>query len=224
MSGRLILALPGLFIASSIATAQANDLRDLARQAGALKSYTFTVEQKPGAARPLEGKYQAGRPAWFRSEGIEFYRKGTVLVYLDAGRWQRSRTGTLSDPLRILGPASSVRKVTALPHEELPGLVKDLEGIKKTAGKEKGSTVYTGTLTAAGLKKWAPTEYRGVAREGTLRIETSDGMVARYSLTFRLRGRLGNAEVDGTSTRSVVLRDAGTTKVALPAAAKKALE
>jgi hypothetical protein len=218
-----VVGLAGLFLVGA-AAGQEMELQALAGKAGAWKSYAFTIDQKPGPGKPVEGKHQAGQPTWFKADGIEFYRKGTALVYLDGGRWQRSRTGTLSDPLHILGPASRIRRVTALPNEELPGLVKDLTDVKKADGKEKGSTVYTGKLTAAGLKEWAPTESRSVAREGTIWVESVGGKVVRYSVSFRLKGRRGDAEVDGKLTRTVQLRGAGSTRVEVPAAARKALE
>jgi hypothetical protein len=201
-------------------------MEPLARKAGAWKSYAFVVDEKPGpaGAPPLEGQYQAGRPAYFKADGVEFYRKGDALAYRDAGRWRRARTGTLSDPLRILGASARVRRVAALPHEELAGLARDLTAVREAAGKGKGDTGYAGALTAAALRRWAPTEVRAVAREGSVRVWASGGDVVRYAVTLRLKGRLGDAEVDGTSTRTVELRSVGSTRVDVPAAARQALE
>jgi hypothetical protein len=227
MSGRLIAAwLAGLLLAGGAAADEGKGLSAVAGKPGSMKSYSFVVHDKQGGAtgKPVEGKYQGDQPVWFKAEGIQFFRKKDVLVYLDGGKWQRSRTGTLSDPLRILGPSARVRKVTALPHEELAGLAKDLTDVKKTAGKAKGKAVYTGKLTAAALKKWAPTEVRGVAREGAVKVETANGAVVGYTVTLRLKGRLGNADVDGVSTRTVELRDVGSAKVSVPKEASKALE
>jgi hypothetical protein len=215
-----------VLIARGAEADEVKELTALARKAGAAKSYTFTVEQKPGpgAGRPVEGKYESGQPVYFKVEKIELFRKGEALAYQDAGGWHRSRTGRLSDPLRVLGATARVRGVRTLPHEELAGLGGDLQKVTKTAGKDKGTTVYRGTLTAAALKKWAPTEVRAVANEGTVEVWVARGNVVRYTVALRLKGRLGGAEVDGTSTRTVELRDIGSTKVSVPAAARKALE
>jgi hypothetical protein len=216
----------GLLAAGGVAADDAKDLQALLRKAGALKSYTFTVDEKPGASagRPVQGKYQAGQPVYFKVGKIEFFRKGEALAYKDGERWQRSRTGRLSDPLRILGASARVRRISALPHEGLAALAGGLTGVKKAAGKDKGTTVYTGALTAAALKKWAPTEVRSVARSGTAQVSVAKGRVVRCAVTLRLKGRRGDVEVDGTSTITVELSDAGATKVAVPAAARKALE
>lgn len=225
MARRLIAVwMAGVVAVTAVAAADDKELEMLAGKAGALKSYTFTVDQQPGDGRAVEGKYQAGQPVYFKADGLEFYRDGDVLVYQDGGRWQRTRTGTLSDPLRILAPSARVRKVATLPHEELARLAGDLTDVKKTAGKQKGTTLYTGTLTAAALKKWAATEVRSVVQEGTVKVSVADGQVTRYTVSLRLKGRLGNAEVDGTSERTVEVRDVGSTKVDVPAPARKALE
>jgi hypothetical protein len=227
MSRRLTAAwMASLLVAGTASAEEAKELGALLRKAGALKSYTFTIEEKSGgrAGRPVEGKYQAGKPVYFKAEKIEFYKNGKVLVYLDAGHWQRSRTGRLSDPLRILGASAGVRRVAALPHEGLAVLAKGLTGVKKAAGKEKGTTVYTGTLTRAALDKWAPTEVRSVARSGTARIEVAKGRVVRCAVALRLKGRRGDAEVAGALTISVALGGVGSTRVEVPAAARKALE
>src|SRR5437763_1184925 len=97
--------------------------RDLAaalRQAAALESYDFTVAERPGvgAGDAVECKYRKGQPLSCKADGIAFYRQGDTLVYERGGRWQRTRQGTLSDPLRILGASAKVRRVR-LPHEEV---------------------------------------------------------------------------------------------------------
>src|SRR5262245_23129898 len=197
MTDRLLVALMANLLLAAGARAEENkDLAALAKSAGGWKSYGFVVDQKPGTGKPVEGKYQDGQPTWFKAEGIEFYRKDKVLIYQDAGRWQRTKTGVESDPLRILGASARVRSVLALPHEELAGLAADLTDVKKTAGKEKDTTIYTGTLTPAALKKWAPTEVRDVTREGSVEVVATGDKVTRYTVTLRLKGRLGNAEID----------------------------
>src|SRR5947209_1351377 len=83
----------------------APDLAAALGRATTQESYAFRVEEKTAAATPaavVEGEYQKGQPVHFRADGIEFYRKGTALVYRQGDRWQRSKTGIESDPLRIL--------------------------------------------------------------------------------------------------------------------------
>src|SRR3954466_2586807 len=100
--GRMTGGMLAVWLAALPAGAgEGKGLAALAHKAGAWKSYAFAVDEKPGppGAPPLEGKYQAGRPASFKADGVEFYRRGDALAYRDAGRWRRARTGTLSDPL-----------------------------------------------------------------------------------------------------------------------------
>jgi hypothetical protein len=199
----------------------AKELAGAARKAGKITSDAFQLKEG-SAARPVRGKYQKGQPLYLEADTIPFYLKGDVLVYEDAGKWQRSRTGRLSDPLRILGASAKVRRVT-LPHEELAGLAKDLKDIKKAAA-EKGATLYTGELKDEAVKKWAPSEDRGVTRGGTVRVWVRGGIVIKYEVRLRLKGRRGDAQVDGSAERAVEMSAVGATKVNPPAAARKALE
>jgi hypothetical protein len=219
----------GVLLSWSVAHAddKAAELAKALQKTAALDSYTFTVEEGgPGAGgRPgLEAKYQKDQPLWCKAENRELFKKGDVLVYKDGNDWVRSRTGTLSDPLRVLGAVAKVRKVR-VPHEELAGFEKHFKDVK-AAGKDKdGNLEYSGDLTDEAVKKLVPTEFRQVARSGTAKVwVNSGGMVVKYTVAITVKGRLGNAEVEGMPTRTVMIRDGGKTKVEVPEAAKKALE
>jgi hypothetical protein len=199
------------------------ELSKAAAKAATAKSYTFRIDERPGGGtgKPFTGKFVQGQPTFFKADGIEFFQKAKALAYQDGGKWHRSKTGTVSDPLRILGAAAKVRRAT-LPHQELANFAKNLKTIKKV--QEKGQTVYSGELTAEAVKKLTPTEFRSVAQSGQAKVWVDGGHVVKYTISLRLRGRLGGAEVDGTSVRTVTLSDPGTTKFEVPAAARKALE
>jgi hypothetical protein len=217
----------GILTASGTARAgdkgAAQELGQAADKAAAAKSYSFQIEERPGRGTggAFTGKYVQGQPTFFKADGIEFFKTDKALAYEQGGKWHRSKTGTESDPLRILGAVAKVRRAT-LPHEELAGFVKNLKAVKKD--QEKGQTVYRGELTDAAVKKLAPSEFRSVAQSGTATVWVDAGQVTRYMISLRVKGRLGGAEVDGTSVRVVTLSDAGTTKLAVPPAARKALE
>ncbi len=195
--------------------ADADDLRAAAGKTAGQPGLSFTVKDGPGI--PLTGSWQKGRPLSVTSDGIPFLRKGDVLVYKDAGKWQRTRTGTLSDPLRILGASARVRTLTP-PTEELARLAKEAKDVKK----EKDG--YTVTLGEEAAKAWVPPSERGVARGGTVRVWVADGLVTKYEVKVRLMGRRGGAEIDGEASRAVELRDIGKAKVEVPAEAAKLLE
>jgi hypothetical protein len=201
-------------------------LAEAARKTSALSGYSFTIEETPGQGTggTFSGKYAKGQPVFFTADKIEFFKKGDALVYKDGEKWQRSKTGIQSDPLRILGAAAKVRGAR-LPHEELPELVKALQNVKKAAAQAEGTTVYTGTLNEEGAKKLTPAALRSVARDGQAQLWVGgDGQVHKYALTIRVQGKLGNAEIDSQLKRTVTLGDRGTARVELPEAAKKALE
>lgn len=186
-----------------------------------LEAYGFRVEQGPGAAAVVTGKFKKGQPLFCQADGIEFFRKGEAMVYRQGERWMRTKRGRESDPLRILAASAAVHRLCP-PHEELTALVKDLGDIKKT--ERKGGIVYSGTLGEAAARKLAPSEVRDLTRGGEAELWTEDGAIVKYRYTLRVRGRLGNADVDGTRAKTVGLSGLGTTKVEVPEAARKALE
>jgi hypothetical protein len=170
------------------------------------------------------GDVPEGDPVFLQADRIPFYKAGDVLVYKQGDVWKRTKRGVESDPLLILGASA---KVTAarLPHEELTGLAKSLKGAKKGDKKEDGCLVYSGDLTQEGAKKLAPTEFQDVVRGGTARVWINgDGAVVKYMLSIRVQGKRGNAEVDGTTEKTVKLSDIGSAKVDVPEGAKKVLE
>ena len=199
------------------------------RTCSALKGYSFQIDERPGqgAGGTFQGKFEQGKPIFFLADKIEFLKKGDVLAYKEGDKWERSRTGTLSDPLRILGAAAKVRGAR-LPHEELAELVKSMKDIQP-AKEEPTSTVYSGIyqgrLDQAGARRLVPKSLEALAKEGQAKIWVgADGQVHKYSLTIRVQGRQGNAEIDGKVARTVLLNDRGTAKVVVPDEAKKALD
>lgn len=191
---------------------------DLAKKLDAIRnaeSYSFGVRDNNGPG--VEARYQKGQPLFCKADGIEFYRKDGVLVYKQGETWQRTRTGTLSDPLRILGASAAVRAVR-LPHEELAILGKALTSVKVVEG------IGTGDFSMDSARKLARTEEADLARGGSAKLWfDKNGSLAKYTITIRVQGKRGNAEVDGVMTRTVTIGDIGTVKIALPAGAKKAL-
>jgi hypothetical protein len=200
------------------------NLRRAVRTTAALESYAFRVETEGGGpAASVEGKYQKGRPVWFRADGVEFFRDGEALAYRQGDRWLRSKTGTESDPLRVLAAAARVR-AARLPHQELDGLDRHLKDLRRDKGKEPDEVVYSATLDDEAVQRLAPAAQRAVARGGTVRLTVGrDGRVARYEIRIRLQGRLADVEVDGTLTRSVTISGAGSTRVEVSEGATKAL-
>jgi hypothetical protein len=209
------------FVAITAAVEAGDELTKALQTVSSADSYAFTLQDNP-TGPGVEAKFQKGQPHYFKADRIEFFRKGDVLVYKQNDAWQKTRTGTLSDPLLILGASAKVR-AARLPHEELAVLGKALTNVKKTA--EKDGVLVTGDFAAEPARQLARSENRDLARGGTAKLWLAgDGRLAKYEIAIRVQGRLGNAEVDGTLIRTTSLSDLGKTKVELPAEAKKALE
>lgn len=201
--------------------ADSDELAKAVRAVAAADGYRFTVSETTGAPT-TDGVYQKGAPLFVRADRMEFFRKGDVMVYKQGDGWHRTRTGTLSDPLAILGASAKVRAVR-LPHEELERLGKALANGKRV--EADGAVTITGDLTAEVARELARTEDRDLTRGGTATVRLDrTGRVVGYEIAIRVQGTRGNADVDGTVTKAVTVSDVGSTKVEVPAAAKKALE
>jgi len=209
-----------IFLTLGLTVGADDDLAGALRTVTGAESYSFTV--KDGTGSEVEATYQKGYPLSVRADRIEFFRQGDVLVYRQGENWQRTRTGTLSDPLPILG-ASAKAKAVRPPHEELTQLSAGVTDVRKSAGTD--GTDYSGNLTEKAAKKLARIEDRDLARGGTVTVRVdSKGRLTGYEIAIQVKGHRGNADVDGTMTRTVTVKDVGTAKVEVPAAAKKALE
>jgi hypothetical protein len=186
------------------------------KKAAEMSSYSFTLttDSGKGAGGVVEGKYQKGQPAWLKADKVPFFRKGEALVYQQGGQWKRSKTGIQSDPLLILGAVAKVRPAK-LPHEELAGFAKNFKKVERSAKKD--FTLYEGTLTDDAVKRLVKSEFKSVAQGGTARLWVNNkGLIVRYEITIQVKGRLGNAEVNGSTTRNVELSEIGSTKVEVP--------
>jgi hypothetical protein len=193
---------------------------ELAKAVDALtkaESCTFAVQRGPGDA--VDCKFQKGQPLHVVADKMEFYRQADILVYKQGDAWMRTRTGTLSDPLRILGASAKVRAVK-LPLDELTVLAKSLAQAKQGADKS-----WTVNLDADAARNLAPIEDRDLAKSATAKFWLdANSKLAKYEIAVRVLGRRGNAEVDGTVTRSITLTKVGVTEIDVPAAATKALD
>jgi hypothetical protein len=112
-----------------------------------------------------------------------------------------------------------------LPHEDLTAVARVAKAVTRAGEKEGGQTIYSGTIDKEASRALIPEGQRNVAQGGTAKFWVgADGAVTKYRIDVRIQGRIGNAEVDGTVTRTVTLSGAGATKVEVPEAARKALQ
>jgi hypothetical protein len=206
--------LPFLFL---LATA-GDDLAKSIQEATSTEKYIFEVETRNSK---VDGRFRQGSPLFVRADGIEFFRQEKRLVYLQDGKWNRTRTGTLSDPLRILGATAKVQSLV-IPHEELARLSKSLRNLKKFT--EQGAVLVSGEFGEAEARELARSEDRDVARGGVARVWIDNGKVAKYQIAITLKGRRGNADVDGVAETTVTIRHPENASYAVPDEARKALK
>ena len=205
--------LPFLFLLAM----SGDDLAKSIQEATATEKYIFEVETRNSK---VDGRFRQGSPLFVRADGIEFFRQGKRLVYLQDGKWNRTRTGTLSDPLRILAATAKVQSIR-MPHEELAQLCKALKNAKKS--DDKGGLIVSGEFGEAEARELSPSEDRDVARGGVASVWIDNGKVAKYRIAITLKGRRGNADVDGVAVTTVTIRRPEGARYDVPEDAKKAL-
>jgi hypothetical protein len=214
---------------TSLAAAQeADSMAEAKRALQALveaKSYAWTSEESPGVGgAPVQARCEKNKPLHVIADKLECYRQANAVVYLGDQGWARSRTGTLSDPLRILGSVAKVRSL-ALPHEEAAILLGAKLAAKPNSWKQDGKTMkYVFALKDETVRKLTPMQYSQVTQEGEAEIWLEARNLVRYRIQIGLRGTIGNAEIDGQYVHVVSLSQIGQTTVVPPAAAMKLLE
>jgi len=189
-------------------------LKTALQSTGAAKSYRFAVEDQ-NSSLVVTGAYQQSVPVAMRADGIDFFRLGKALVYRQGNSWNKTRTGTLSDPLPILGASAKARAVI-LPHQELALLEKSVRNVKGVA-----QDFFAAELDMAGARSLARSEDRELARGGKVQFWLdAKGQISKYRLAIQIQGTRGNADVDGVVTRTVTISQLGATKVEAPEAVK----
>lgn len=224
----------GIVIASALALigplhgqpdAAPREMNRALRSLAEAKNYAWTSQDSPGPdAAPVKAEYEKGKPLHAVADKLECYRQGNHVVYLAEKEWTRSRTGTLSDPLRILGSVAKVRSLR-LPHEEMAILLESGPKGEVAVRKEgKSQTKWTFALKEDAIRKLIPSQYAQVAKEGDIEIGGESGNLSHYRIRIALKGTIGNAEIDGQYVHVVSVTDIGSTMVMAPAAAVKLLE
>jgi hypothetical protein len=224
------------------------DLDKAAAKAAEMGNYscTITVKVEGGgggggggegrAPQPVEIQIKADAPWHLKSGEIEAYKKGDALAVKEGDAWkllgrpQRPAEG--EQPDRKAMAAQMLRGVRA-PHE----LLKDLKSasfkeVKREDGE--GGRIFSGELTAEGVKPFMMGNRRrggggdqaAPAGTGTAKIWVNgDGVVTKYEVNVESkRKNRDGEEVTTKSTRTVEIKDVGSTKYDLPEGVAKVFE
>jgi hypothetical protein len=125
-------------------------------------------------------------------------------------------------PGRFLGRMVRNLKVPAMQAAELAGYAKDLK---------KDTDAYSSELTEAGAKALLSSFRRGDGGDsptvsdakGSVKFWLKDGTLSKYEFSLTGKVSFNGNERDVDRTTTVEIKDLGTTKVEVPAAAKKKL-
>ncbi len=206
-------------------------LTNATKQLGDKPNYSWTTTMKegdgsPGRLGPIEGKAEKGGLTYLSFEvgavPVEVYINGQKGAAKATEGWQ-----TFDDIAQTSGPADAivrylrVYKAPAAESAALSGKVKDL---KEAEG------VFSGDLKEEAVKDLLE---RGARRregqappkienpKGSVKFWLQNGALTKYEVNFQGKVTTGDREFDINRTATVEIKDAGTTKLEVPAEAKQ---
>jgi hypothetical protein len=210
---------------------QNEELAQAAKKTSELESYAFKVEVKAGKGKKgsstLEGRYEKEQPLWLKEGTTEGFKKGGLVVAKDGDDYkkvEKPKKGAKKDA----SPAVAFFDVR-LPHEQFEGLDKSFEKVEKAAEKDRDCTVWSGPLTGEGARAIASTGSKAEAKAnlnytGTAKVWiNAQGVIVRFEASIDVKGDSNKGEIDRHVSKTLEITEAGTAKVEIPEAAKKAL-
>jgi len=219
------------FLTAALLTFQADELAEASKKSAALESYSFKLETKfskgknqPGA---VEGKYAKDQPTSLKEGSTEAFRKGGQIVYKEGEEWKKLEKAAKGE--KKSQPAAAEFAGVKLPHEELESFDKSFEKVEKAADKDKGCTVWSGTLTATAAKTLVSTGSKKESKvqatyAGTAKVWVNEaGVIVRYEVVSTVKSETKKGPQETTVTKTVEISAPGETKVEVPEAAAKLL-
>jgi len=189
--------------------------------------------------QPVEMQVRSDAPWHVKTGELEAFKKGEVVAVKDGENWKKlerpQRPAEGERPDRKAMAAQALRGIRA-PHE----ILKDLKSasfkeVKKEDGE--GGRVFSGELTAEGLKPFLMGGRRrgggggggdqaAPQATGTAKVWVNgDGAITKYEVHVEAkRKNRDGEEVTTKSTRTVEIKDVGSTKYEVPADAAKLFE
>ena len=233
MKQTLIVGLIGL-LAATLGAAESNPqakVNSATKQLADQPNYSWTATTKegdgsPGRVGPIAGKAEKGGLTYLSFEiggvPVEVYMNGQKGAAKALEGWQTfdeiaQSSGTAAAVVRYL----RVYKAPGAESAALSGKVKD---VKEAEG------VYSGDLKEEAVKELLE---RGARRregqdppkidnpKGSVKFWIQNGALAKYEFNVQGKVTAGDREFDVNRTTTVDIKDAGTTKLEVPAEAKQ---
>ena len=172
---------------------------------------------KPG---PTEGKLEKGGVTFFTlsfgDETTKIFMQGdrSAISNPDGGWNTAKELDSEEGPGRFVAMIVRIFKAPAAQAEELAGTVADL--------KQDGD-VYSGDMTDAGAK--SQFRFGTVTNpKGSVKFWVKDGQLAKYEYKLTGQADFNGNQIDVDRDTTVEITDVGTTKIDVPADARKKLE
>jgi hypothetical protein len=225
----ILTAVALTLVTGQLVAADSNPKEDVvaaAKKLGAAPNYSWkqTVvvpedsQFKPG---PSEGKTEKGGVTYFTiSFGDNttkfFLKNGQSAISDPDGGWATAKELDSDEggPGRFMATTARTFKTPAEHVEELAGAAKEL--------KQEGGVI-SGDMTEAGAKS----QFRiGTATnpKGSMKFWLKDGQIVKYETKLAGHVDFNGFEVDVDRDTTIEITDVGTTKIEVPADAKKKLE
>lgn len=232
---KTILCCATLIAAFSMSAAEPKDevlaaAKKLGEQANYSWKSTVTVpEDAPFKPGPTEGQAEKGGyttiKTTFGDNTMESARKGEKLAFTNRdGEWQLASEQGGQGPGRFMG---GMLRNAKPPTEQAADLVAGVKEFKKDGDALGGDLTEDAAKKLLSFRRGGPGGGDGPTisdAKGSAKFWIKDGQLSKYE--FKVTGKMefnGN-EMNQDRTTTVEIKDVGTTKVAVPAEAKKLLD
>ena len=223
-----LLFVASMLLAGSLAAADStpkDDVTAAAKKLGTQANYSWkqTVvvpEDAPFKPGPSEGKTEKGGVTYFTfsfgDDSTKIYLKGTnsAISNPDGGWQSASEMENDEGPGRFIGFLVRAFKTPAAQAGELAGTAKEL--------KPDGEVI-SGDMTDEGAKS----QFRfGKVTDpkGSVKFWIKDGQISKYEFKITGKADFNGNEIDVNRDTTIEITDVGTTKIEVPADARKKLE
>ena len=224
------------------------ELLAAAKKAAEAKSCTFRGETRlvlpegldragGGDAVRFEGKYDRDAGAWVKTDAFEFVTAGGKTVMRPVSEWKAVKDEG-ADVQRLLYQGLAGSRPPRPPHEDLAAWSRSVSAVKRSDAKEsvgdKPARLYQTEFNAEysrdlvqslfPMGKWM--ERIPIERPvGSARVWIDgDGRILKLELSAKVTASIQGSTVVLIATRTMTITDYDTTKVEIPAEARKVLD